>query len=35
MLNSAVGGSWPGVPNSQTIDGPSVGMEVDVTLLKD
>jgi len=29
LLNVAIGGSWPGAPNSQTIDGPSVGMEVD------
>lgn len=29
LLNVAVGGSWPGGPNSQTIDGPTVGMEVD------
>lgn len=29
LLNVAVGGNWPGAPNSQTIDGPSVGMEVD------
>lgn len=29
LLNIAVGGNWPGPPNNQTIDGPSVGMEVD------
>ena len=29
LLNVAVGGGWPGAPNNQTIDGPSVGMEVD------
>jgi hypothetical protein len=29
LLNVAVGGSRPGGLNSQTIDGPSVGMEVD------
>jgi beta-glucanase (GH16 family) len=29
LLNVAIGGSWPGAPNNQTIDGPSVGMEVD------
>lgn len=29
LLNVAVGGNWPGPPNSRTIDGPSVGMEVD------
>jgi beta-glucanase (GH16 family) len=29
LLNVAVGGSWPGGPNGQTIDGTSVGMEVD------
>ncbi|PMD62467.1 glycoside hydrolase family 16 protein [Hyaloscypha bicolor E] len=29
LLNVAVGGSRPGGPNSQTTDGPSVGMEVD------
>jgi len=29
LLNIAVGGSWPGAPNSQTIDGLTVGMEVD------
>jgi beta-glucanase (GH16 family) len=29
LLNVAVGGGWPGAPNDQTIDGPTVGMEVD------
>ncbi|KAE9371585.1 glycoside hydrolase family 16 protein [Stipitochalara longipes BDJ] len=29
LLNVAVGGSWPGGPNSQTVDGLSVGMEID------
>ena len=29
LLNVAVGGSWPGAPNSATVDGPSVAMEVD------
>jgi beta-glucanase (GH16 family) len=29
LLNVAIGGGWPGAPNSQTIDGPTVGMEVD------
>jgi beta-glucanase (GH16 family) len=29
LLNVAVGGSWPGGPDSQTTDGSSVGMEVD------
>jgi beta-glucanase (GH16 family) len=29
ILNVAVGGNWPGYPNSQTIDGHGVQMEVD------
>ena len=29
LFNVAVGGNWPGPPNNMTIDGPSVGMEVD------
>lgn len=29
LLNVAVGGYWPGYPNSETTDGPSVQMEVD------
>ncbi|TVY93619.1 Glucan endo-1,3-beta-glucosidase A1 [Lachnellula willkommii] len=29
LLNVAVGGNWPGSPNNATIDGPSVGMEVE------
>lgn len=29
LLNIAIGGNWPGPPNSQTVDGTSVGMEVD------
>jgi len=29
LFNIAVGGNWPGPPNNLTIDGPSVGMEVD------
>lgn len=29
LLNVAVGGNWPGPPNNATIDGTSVGMEVD------
>jgi hypothetical protein len=35
LLNVAVGGSWPGGPNSQTINGPSVGMEVELTMPKE
>ncbi|KAG4441354.1 hypothetical protein IFR05_003168 [Cadophora sp. M221] len=29
LLNIAIGGNWPGAPNAQTVDGPSVAMEVD------
>jgi beta-glucanase (GH16 family) len=29
LLNVAVGGNWPGPPNNSTMDGSSVGMEVD------
>ncbi|PVH69509.1 glycoside hydrolase family 16 protein [Cadophora sp. DSE1049] len=29
LLNIAIGGNWPGAPNSQTVDGPAVAMEVD------
>jgi hypothetical protein len=29
LLNVAVGGNWPGLPNNQTLDGPDVGMEFD------
>ena len=29
LLNVAVGGNWPGAPNSKTIDGLTVGMEID------
>jgi hypothetical protein len=29
LLNVAVGGNWPGAPNTETIGGESVGMEVD------
>ncbi|TVY23468.1 Glucan endo-1,3-beta-glucosidase [Lachnellula hyalina] len=29
LLNVAVGGNWPGPPNNATIDGRSVGMEVE------
>lgn len=29
LLNVAIGGNWPGAPNGATIDGFSVGMEVD------
>ncbi|MCJ1357642.1 MAG: hypothetical protein MMC33_007638 [Icmadophila ericetorum] len=34
LLNVAVGGSWPGNPNSQTIGGVTVGMEVDYGTLE-
>ena len=29
LLNVAVGGNCPGPPNNSTVDGSSVGMEVD------
>jgi hypothetical protein len=29
LLNVAVGGNWPGYPNSATVDGTPVMMEVD------
>ncbi|KAH9213577.1 concanavalin A-like lectin/glucanase domain-containing protein [Leptodontidium sp. 2 PMI_412] len=29
LLNIAIGWNWPGAPNAQTVDGPSVAMEVD------
>jgi hypothetical protein len=29
LLNVAVGGNWPGAPNSKTIDGLTVAMEID------
>jgi len=29
LLNVAVGGNWPGAPNSAAIGGASVGMEID------